>query len=208
MQTLDELLLSYRINATREQLKLLHRYKQLLLGWTEDTNLISKNTIKNFDTIHLLDSLLPLQWLDTEGPLIDLGTGGGLPGIVIKIMKPKINVTLSETKTRKIKFLQSSICSLNLKGIDIVNPSQVKPEKKYQVLVVRAFGILEKITREAKRYLVPDGIIFAYKGLKGIALDEVKSVSSRWEPAIREYAYTADGEQLKRTIVTLKKRKK
>lgn len=206
-ENLRSLLQNYSIPVSEEQFALLLEYKTLLLDWTDRTNLISRNTKQSFDTIHFLDSLLPIQWIESNGPLIDLGTGGGLPGIGIKILKPDIHVTLSETKSRKIKFLQSCIDSLNLKGIDVINPTCEKPERKYDILVSRAFGTLEKITKEAKKYLLPEGIIFAYKGLKQTALNEIEVLPSRWETSIREYGYIAEDEKIERTIVTLKKRK-
>ena len=206
--SLSSLLKEYEIDHTPKQLDLLLRYKKLLLEWTDKTNLISRNTKDSFNIVHFLDSLLPVQWIESKGPLIDLGTGGGLPGIGIKILRPEIHVTLSETKSRKIKFLQSCIENLNLKGIDVINPSQEKPEKKYRILVSRAFGTLEKIIRESKKYLLPDGSIFAYKGLKQTAVDEINALPSRWESSIRQYGYRADDMQIERTIVTLKKRTK
>ena len=205
-ESLANLFQNHEISISQEKLSQLLKYKKLLLEWTEMTNLISKNTICDFDTIHLLDSILPLKWLNTSGPLIDLGTGGGLPGIAIKIIYPEIPVTLSETKSKKIKFLQSCTNSLNLKGIDIINPAQEKPEKKYSILVSRAFGTLQKITREAKRYLTPDGCIFAYKGLKETAEGEIKTVNSKWNAAIKEYNYQINNEKTNRTVVILEKK--
>ena len=148
----------------------------MLLDWTENTNLIARSTIPDFDRIHLLDSLLPLQWLPEKGPLIDLGTGGGLPGIAIKILRPDLEVTLCETRSRKIKFLQKAVTTLNLKGLTVLNPSQEKTERQYRILVSRAFGPLSRIIREAKKYLLQDGIIFAYKGRMDTVNEEFKEV--------------------------------
>jgi len=208
IEILNQLLSSHKIHLNQPQLTQLINYKKLLLHWTKTTNLISKNTICNFNTIHLLDSLLPLTWLKTKGPLLDLGTGGGLPGITIKILFPEIPITLCESKSRKIKFLQSCISTLNLNRINIFNPTHDKPERKYIMLVSRAFGSLEKIIRESKKYLTPTGEIFAYKGQKETTKKELSLIPAHWNSTLQQYNYQINDQSVNRTIVILKKKGK
>lgn len=205
---LAAVLRSAGLSPTPEQLSLLIEYKARLLEWNDTTNLISQGTIETFDRVHILDSLLPLRWLPEEGPLVDLGTGAGLPGIIIKIFRPHLRVTLAESKSRKIKFLQKAVAALNLEGLDVINPTLEKPQAVYRVLVSRAFGTLEKITREAKRYLAPGGCIFAYKGREAAVREELRELAATWHPELFGYscAVTAAGtEEAERTAVLLRK---
>jgi hypothetical protein len=139
-EALAGVLRSAGLSPTPEQLALLIEYKTRLLEWNDTTNLISQNTIATFDRVHILDSLLPLRWLPEEGPVVDLGTGGGMPGIIIKIFRPEVRVTLAESKSRKIKFLQKAVAALNLEGLDVINPTLEKPEAVYRVLVSAPLG--------------------------------------------------------------------
>jgi len=193
----------YNISITTEQSEQIFLYKQTLLVWNEKINLISKPSVPLVDIMHLVDSALPLSLIPDKGPIIDLGTGGGMPGIIIKILRPHLKVTLSETKTKKIKFLQNCLQILNLDGIDICNPAQEKPQRIYSLLVSRAFGTLRKIIQESTKYLKQDGIIAAYKGRNQIIQEETNKLPGKYKVEILPYEFLNGDEKLERNLVLI-----
>jgi len=200
--SLNELFKNAEIPLSPEQLELLQKYKQFLMESNKSKNLISRKSADTFDLLHLLDSAIPLSKLPRLNPVIDLGSGGGLPGIVLKIMEPGIDMTLCESKAKKINFLQKCIEILNLEGIRVFNPTRQKPEKKYGLLVCRAFGSLRKIRNVAKKYLAKGGKIAAYKGRADTLKEELKILGP---DKVRIIPYhIADGDsQLERHLIII-----
>ena len=91
-------------------------YLDLLLRWNDTYNLTAIRDPRQMVTRHLLDSLSVLPWID-EGPLLDAGTGAGLPGIPLAIMRPQLQVTLLDSAGKKTRFLNHVSRSLKLGNI-------------------------------------------------------------------------------------------
>ena len=130
--------------VSREALDRINQYISLLIKWNEKINLISKNTIADVINRHILDSLQLQTYIRNNDSLIDLGSGAGLPGMVLSIAGVK-DVTLIESDSRKCAFLlQASKLSYN--EITIINKRiEDVSELKCNVLTSRAFASLEKI---------------------------------------------------------------
>lgn len=101
---------------------LLRKYVVLLLRTNQNVNLISRADEENVWEKHILHSISPLFHLKFEGDarLLDLGSGGGLPGIPLKIISPTLNVTLVDSIKKKIQAVDEILNSLNLSGINAV----------------------------------------------------------------------------------------
>ena len=199
--TLEQIFILNNIQINNDQLEKLKIYKKLLLEWNKKINLISKKAEQEIDYLHFIDSAKPINLLPNKSPVIDLGSGAGFPGIVLKILKPEIHITLCETKTKKINFLQKSIETLNLENIVVFNPAVTKTEKKFELLVCRAFGDLKKIIKEAGRYLIKNGTIAAYKGKANTIKQEIQKISH--DVSIVPYTIKNENEEIERNLVEI-----
>lgn len=147
-------------------------YARLLLEENQRQNLISKPSEENLWVRHLADSAQLLEHVPREtyetrvpGPWLDLGTGPGLPGLVIAILKPRIPVHLVESRARRVEFLEHCIAELGLSNCTVHGErlERVSPFESW-VISARAFAPLEKLLRlsspfstKRTRFLLPKG---------------------------------------------------
>jgi len=165
-------------NVSRETLERLSRYETLLRKWNPAINLVAKSTVEQIWTRHFLDSA---QLFDLAGPewhtWVDLGSGGGFPGLVIAILaaeeRPEAVVTLIESDGRKAAFLANVSRGLGLRArivnarIESVQPLGVP------VLSARALAPLGALVGFAAGHLTADGVALFPKGANHAAeLDE------------------------------------
>jgi len=212
--------LSALITASGEDtLALLARFMDMLLAWNEKINLISRASAGDCATQHIADSALAARLLPPCATLVDLGSGGGLPGMVIAILRPEIRVTLAETKEKKIKYLQACAEGLNLQNVRVLNAARREtstsggawarmtpdaPHRDHEILVCRAFSALDTIVRESKKYLAPGGRIYACKGRQSGAESELGALPKKLRRRIVPYALIhPDGTSSERTLVII-----
>ncbi len=131
-------------NVPREVLDALEKYQSLTLKWNKTINLVSCNTECEFWVRHILDSLQLMKYINDQNiHLIDVGSGGGFPGIVLSIAGIK-NVTLVESDVRKSIFLlQASKISSN--KVNVINQRIEAIKLDCDILTSRACAQLEKI---------------------------------------------------------------
>lgn len=136
------------ININEIQLKQLEKYYELLIEYNEKMNLTGITEKEQVYLKHFYDSLTINKIIDlnTVESLCDVGTGAGFPGLVIKILFPKINVTLVDSLNKRIDFLNVVIKELNLVGIDTLHDRIEdfgrKTREKYDVVTARAVASL------------------------------------------------------------------
>jgi 16S rRNA (guanine527-N7)-methyltransferase len=172
-----------RIRLSSSQLQALKRYRDLLLEWNTVHNLTAIRHPEEIRAKHFLDSLsCTLAW-QTNPPnrLIDVGTGAGFPGLVIKILYPQMKLTLVESVHKKLDFCQKVTEQLNLEGVTLIcqraeEVGQLPDHReKYDWAVGRAVANLPVLTE----YLLPlvrrGGAMLAMKGETAPA--EVQSAS-------------------------------
>jgi len=163
-------------NSSDVSAKLLE-YKKILLDANQNMNLIGKSTIDDFDQRHFLDCVQIHEYIPEKNKLIvDLGTGAGLPGVLLSIIGYK-KLHLVEKSPKKAAFLES--CKLRL-GLDYVIHNQPLVEvslSNVQYVVARAFAPISKILNFTKQ-MVTDQT--RYVLLKGRSyLEELKQVSNK-----------------------------
>lgn len=135
------------------KLSLLEKYCNLLINKNQIVNLISPNSEKNIWEEHILHSLsfLLKVKLKQKSHVLDLGTGGGLPGIPLKILFPDIKMVLIDSTQKKIIAVKEIINSLGINGIELFTgrAEELKSEKKlngkFDYVISRAVGKLDKI---------------------------------------------------------------
>lgn len=142
-------------NISRETIELLEQYQELVLKWNRTINLVSKESSKEFWLRHIVDSLQLLKYIDDQDiSLIDVGSGAGLPGIVLSIAGIR-DVTLIESDERKCTFLlQASKISPN--KVTILNKRVEDVYLECDILTCRAFASLEKIFIYTKNIKIKD----------------------------------------------------
>ncbi|WP_439589266.1 16S rRNA (guanine(527)-N(7))-methyltransferase RsmG [Hydrogenophaga sp.] len=171
--TLQAGLQSLRLELDPGQVDRLLDYMGLLQKWNKVYNLTSVRDPAEMMTHHLLDSLAvirPLLQQVGERPikLLDVGSGGGLPGVVIAIACPQIDVTCVDTVAKKAAFIQQAAATLrlpNLRGLHArVETLNALSGPAYDVVGARAFASLLDFTRWSREALGQGGMWMAMKG--------------------------------------------
>jgi len=158
------------VALTLEQAERLARYTHLLLRWNRVHNLTAIQRPEQALSHHLLDSLsiLPTLLRLTQGQpgrVIDVGSGGGLPGIPIAVAAPQFEVTLIDRVQKKIAFLQQAKTELGLFNLQPVH-GRVEDYNAapFDLVVARAFSSLVQLVRSTRRLIAADGHWCAMKG--------------------------------------------
>lgn len=165
------------INITEKQLNQLDTYYKLLVETNKHTNLTRITEEKDVYLKHFYDSLTIVKVIDLNQDLslIDIGTGAGFPGLVLKIIFPNLKITLLDSLNKRIEFLNKVINELDLKDIKTVH-SRIEDYKEiYDVVVSRAVA-KTNILLELSCQLVKIGGYFIF--LKGNIDEELKEAQS------------------------------
>lgn len=147
------------------QAKLL-AYQQLLLKWNKTYNLTAIQDPERVLGLHLLDSLAILPHV-TAPRLLDVGSGGGLPGIPVAVAMPQTQVTLLDSNGKKCAFLRQAAIELGLRNIEVVHGrvETYTAEVCYPQIVSRAFSDLAEFARLSRHLLCDGGEWLAMKGV-------------------------------------------
>lgn len=124
----------------------LARYLALLNEWNAIHNLTAIRDPAEQVTKHILDSLAVLPYIPEHGRLLDVGTGAGLPGIPLALARPGLEVTLLDSRNKKVKFCQAAIDALGLGGRVRAVHARVEAFQgpRFDVIVSRAFSALSE----------------------------------------------------------------
>lgn len=150
-----------------EQLTLLEAYSDCLLKWNKTINLTAIQNKDQVKTHHFCDSLSVLPFLEGVKSLVDVGTGGGLPGIPLAIALPNLKVTLIETLEKKCHFLRFVVGSLKLSNVNVVNSrvEDYQPGFFFDVVITRAYSSLSQMLQQTTHLCDNGGRFLAMKGL-------------------------------------------
>ena len=157
------------LNVSRETFLRLKEYEKLLFKWNAKINLVSKSTLDNFWNRHVLDSVQFLSSVgDKAGKWVDLGSGGGLPGLVVAILSDEIEpvnkLFLVEADVRKAVFLKTVCRELGLKVEVYNNRVEELPPMSANIVSARALAPLKTLCLYAKNHLAKDGVAVFAKG--------------------------------------------
>jgi len=160
--------------AMRSQQDALLRYLALLQRWNAVYNLTAVRDIETMLTHHLLDcvaALRPLQrQLDSHAQrrVIDVGSGAGLPGIVLGIMDPELRVSCIDSVAKKVAFLREVIGELGLGNVAAAHARVEAVHATAEVVVARAYASLDKLVATTQHLLQADGVWMAMKGRRPV----------------------------------------
>ena len=158
------------ISLSDKQIQQLLRYLSLILKWNRIYNLSAiRDPIESVKK-HLLDSLSIIHFVQ-PGLLLDVGSGAGLPGIVIAIMKPETEVFVLDSVGKKCRFMQVVKSELALENLIVVNSrvESFKSKKSFSQITSRAFAEASKTIQLTKHLLEENG---RYLLMKGSNIDE------------------------------------
>ncbi|MCM1370459.1 MAG: 16S rRNA (guanine(527)-N(7))-methyltransferase RsmG [Clostridium sp.] len=160
------------ISLTNNQLNQLNEYYNLLIEYNKVMNLTGITEKKQVYLKHFYDSLCIVKVIDlkNEKTLCDVGTGAGMPGIILKIVYPNLKVTLIEAINKRVKFLNIVINKLNLKDIEVIciraEEYAINTREKYDIVTCRAVSNLRVLLElcipmvKVNKYFIPlKGII-------------------------------------------------
>ena len=167
------------ITNTDDLISQFEKYEELLLDWNQKLNLVSRKTTSIEE--HILNSIffLTKYKLDENEKLIDIGTGGGFPGIPLKILYPDLKLTLSDSINKKVKALDDIVVKMNFKETktvcsraeDLSNKKDYS--KKYDIVISKTVAPLDKLYNWGHGFLNKNGRMICIKG--GDISDEINS---------------------------------
>ena len=120
IEAMGKLLAACGVALSGRQLQLLWTYHQLLREYNPELNLTRIHSFENMVLKLYVDSILPARFVDLPSPLLDLGTGPGMPGIPLKIAYPDLEVILAESRGKRVEFLNLAVERLGMKGLSVV----------------------------------------------------------------------------------------
>ena len=201
---------------SENQIDMLCRYSELLVEWNGRMNLTAITDEREIAIKHFLDSLSVLATGKVGENVIDVGTGAGFPGLVIKIARPEIRLTLLDSLKKRLTFLEAVASELSLDNVQLIHARAEegarRPQlrEKFDTAVSRAVANMTKLSEYCLPYVKPGGYFLALKGPQ--AEEEIKearrtiSILGGGEPEIID-AYIPFGELSHKTAVVKKVRR-
>ena len=170
-QVLAEGIAEMQLEVSAEQQGRLMDYLALMFKWNSVYNLTSLRDPMQMVTHHLLDSLAAVPAFAEANNVLDVGSGGGLPGIVLAIVRPDMKVSMIDTVHKKTAFLTQVKAELQLANVTIytMRVEQLQVSDKFDVITSRAFADLSDFVNWSSHLLAEQG---RYIALKGVAPQE------------------------------------
>jgi len=168
------------VELDQSQLEILWRYGVMLRERNEHMNLTSIVSPEGILQLHMLDSLTLVPHLGDAQRIIDVGTGGGFPGIPLAVAQPQREFTLIDGTQKKIRFVAESIVALDIRNARALaaRAESYEGEKDFDLVVVRAVGSLADVLHNAGHLVGPDGRLLAMKGR--LNDEEISAVPRGW----------------------------
>ena len=178
---LDQGIKDMTLDVTPEQQTKLMGYLQLMHKWNAVYNLTSLRDPQQMVTHHLLDSLAAVPAFAGARNVLDVGAGGGLPGIVLAITRPDMKVSMIDTVHKKTAFLTQVKAELGLANVSVhtMKVQDLEVNEKFDVITSRAFADLSDFVNWSGHLLAEGGKFIA---LKGVApSDERERLPQDWK---------------------------
>lgn len=199
------------INITEEQLKQLEMYYELLVEWNEKINLTAITEKEEVYLKHFYDSLTLSKAIDLnqELTLCDIGTGAGFPGIPLKIVFPKLKVTLIDALDKRIKFLDEVINKLGLENIETIHARAeeygVKNREVYDIVTARAVSNMQMLLEYTVPLVKKNGYFIAMKSNCDEELELAKNAIEKLNLSYNTIKFQLPFELSNRTLVSFLK---
>jgi 16S rRNA (guanine527-N7)-methyltransferase len=169
-----------QLNLGDAQIAQLMDYVALLSKWNAVYNLTAVRDPAQMVTQHLLDSLAAVPAFEHAKNVLDVGAGGGLPGIVLAIVRPGMHVSMIDTVHKKTAFLTQAKSELGLKNVTVhtARVEQLQVPEKFDVITSRAFAELADFVNWSGHLLSDGGRFIAMKGV--LPQEEIARLPAGW----------------------------
>ena len=173
-------LAAMNLSLSDSQQQQLLAFLALLNKWNKAYNLTAVRDERVMVSRQLLDSLSILPWVTTDH-LLDVGAGGGLPGIPLAIVFPEKRFTLLDSNGKKTRFLNQCVLELGLDNVEVIHgrAEDCQPDQPFTQISSRAFTALENLVTWCGDLLANDGEFLAMKGQ--YPDDEVAALPAGWQ---------------------------
>lgn len=158
-----------KMGVSRETFERLQIFERLVQKWNPKINLVSRSSLENIWDRHILDSIQVFRSVSSSLKWIDLGSGGGFPGIVVGILardeSPDTHVVLIESDQRKCAFLRTAVRETDINCTVLSERIEQAPPQNADVLSARALASLSDLLPFCERHLAKGGIALFPKGV-------------------------------------------
>lgn len=195
-------LVSLGVPSGEQELAKLTTYLAGLERWNRAYNLTARAVPGEAVRLHVLDSATALDFL--RGEVLDVGTGAGLPGLVLAILDPGRSFTLLDSAGKKLRFVRQMVVELGLDNVGIVHERAEgwKPRGLFDTVICRAYSSLGAFAETAGHLVAAGGQLLAMKGRQ--PEDELHELSAGWR-AVRVDRVRVPGLDAERRIVVLER---
>ena len=183
------------------QVDVLWRYGRMLRERNAHVNLTSIVSPEGILTLHMLDSLSVASHLGEARNIIDVGTGGGFPGIPLAVAFPERHFTLIDGTQKKIRFVAEGIEALDIRNVTATaaRAEHMPKGQHFDLVIVRAVGTLADLVHNAGGLVGPQGRLLAMKGR--LPEEEIRAVPRGWRGEVTRL--TVPGLDAERHLVSL-----
>jgi 16S rRNA (guanine527-N7)-methyltransferase len=214
---------AFDIDLNHRQIRRFATHAAELVRWNQKINITAITDPFEIAVKHVLDSLPAARFISEDAILLDIGSGGGFPGLPLKVLMPSLSVTLIDASRKKISFLKHVIRTLELDNIEALHiraenlANDPLYRNRFDVIISRAVSSLEFFRRLAWPLLIDAGHIMALKG--DHVMDEITELPGRGfgdggdpDTVDRQFSVTVEKFRLpflnsNRSIVIIKKMK-
>ncbi len=199
MQGLDDLNVSYGEQAIAK----LVEYLNLLCEWNKTHNLTAVDDLDQMLSIHVFDSASIKPYMK-GATLLDVGSGAGLPGMVLAILSPALEVVSIESRNKKAQFQMFAANKLQLKNFTVLNErvEDYLPTEKFAMVTARAFSSLGDLVDLSKQTVAANGCWLAMKG--SLQEDELKDLKKKKNITFDTFALKVPELDAQRNLVIIK----
>lgn len=169
-EKIKEYMNKINIEISDKQIEKFFDYMNLLLEWNEKINLTAITEPEDIILKHFVDCATILKYIKDEDKIIDIGTGAGFPGIPLKILNEKLDITLMDSLNKRINFLNEIINKLDLKNIIAIHARAEELARnkgyreKYDIATSRAVANLSTLSEYMLPFVKKNGMVISMKG--------------------------------------------
>ena len=199
---MEDTLQPYNNDLNKYKKNQLLMFVNLLNKWNKTHNLTSIKKTKDIFDKHLFDSLSIKEFV-LGGEVLDVGTGGGFPGIPLSVLFEEKNFTLVDSNQKKIAFLNEVKRQLGLTNVSCLHTRvEDLADKKFDVITTRAFATLSNMLEKTHHLIKQNGVWLAMKG--NIPIDEINDLDTSFKTSVKKLL-SPRGTNYNRHLVIIKK---
>jgi 16S rRNA (guanine527-N7)-methyltransferase len=160
------------LKLSSKQINSIEQYTSDIFTYNQKVNIIGAKNYTDIIIKHILDCLAGITYFSPFKNIADIGSGAGLPGILLAICFSEKHISLIESKSRKTLFLNKEIASLKLSNVSVMQQNVYEIKKKYNCITTRAFSNIQKILTCSENMITTDTQYILYKGTRSRIIEE------------------------------------